>query len=469
MEKLERLEDLPLLREALEAEAQKVAELYPQDVMEVVLESIKTLASSELMEAALKTGDTFPHFLLPNIDGTTMDLNDLLARGPVVINFIRGGWCGYCNLQMRMIRKYVPHFEARGATVIAISPETVGKSRAMAKEGGLTFPILYDSYSELAQECNIAYELGDALKQLLGPSVAGGQGNYSFVIPIPATYVVGTNGKIIYSFVEANFTQRAEPLDIIHTLPKLKRNNWRYLKEKLDIELAKLRDIAPEQTMADMFDEINAIEKSGIIEAAVQTGQNAPDWILPNKDGKMMNSKKIRKDSDFLIVAFYRGMWCPFHVIFLSALQRFLPQFESKGAKVLAVSPQSVEMTAKTASQNGITFPLYSDGGNHVANSFRLAHAIDANQLLCGQRSMEEFNDNNSRTLPSTAVYLMDRKGMILYSYVSCDFTKGPEPMEILAAIPSQKVHDKPRIRRIFSMNLKSFLPGGRKQVAASG
>ena len=464
------------LQDELQKLKESSVEVLPEEVQELVLDHIKKIGGSELIEAALKEGDEFPEFFLPDTEGKLISSTDLLSRGPLVVVFFRGGFCGFCNIMLKMIRKYLPHFEARGATVVGISPDSVETSKQTAKRGGLTFALLSDSNCELASQCNIAFKLDDPTSRPYDvEGLMKQQGNDSLVVPIPATYVVNTNGRVIYSFVEADFTVRAEPVDILNALPRLRRSSRRYLKGKLDIELANARDTLNENDMEKFFDQIDDLTTAGIAENAIQIGNIAPDFELPNgsaNDDKKtkVSSKRLRKEGKYLVVLFYHGEWSRFCGITLEAMQRFLPKFEAKGAQVVAISPQTLAHSSETARQRNVTFPLLSDTGNYISNKFRLAFEPTQDMLLANQRSpsainLRAYNGGEGKTadmLPLPAAYVIDPTGRVIYSYVQCDFTKRAEPADILAAIPTTKVTYQ-RKRGPFSLRLGTWLPAAKR------
>jgi peroxiredoxin len=368
---------------------------------------------------------------------------------------------------LRMIRKYTPHFEARGATVVAISPQTVENNRTLAKEVGITFPILADDHSLYAQSCNIAFVLDDLMmKSVLEDIIPGNQGNESWILPIPATYVIEGDSKVSYSFVEADFTKRAEPIDILNALPPIKQLKRKQLQDKLDIELAKMRDTTPEKDMQLLFESIDDLRRTGIMEAALKTGDKAPNFQLPGLDGHVYESKKLLKHGP-LIVTFFQGHWNSFDNLTLQALQQFDSKFESKGATLVAISPQTIDATKKSASASGAKFPLLIDDG-HFADKFRISYEMTpAIREIFGTEAAESMGDESHR-LPLTSTYVIGQTGEVLYSYVSCDHTKRAEPMKILMTLPSEIIKRK-RKRGPFSIRLGSWLPVSNISKRSSG
>jgi peroxiredoxin len=432
------IEKLGSLRDELDTVGQNFMEMAPQELQEIIFDRLKAHAESEIKELALQEGDVAPDFVLPDSNGNLVSSVDLRAKGPLVVMFFRGNWCAYCDATLRMIRKYTPHFKARGATVVAISPQTVEASANFVKEAGLNFPVLSDTNSQYAQLCNIAYVLDDALKAVFeGVDLPKQNGDDSYILPIPATYVFETDGRVTYSFLETDFSKRAEPIDVLNALPRLKLHRRRSLTEKIEFELAKLRDLHPERKMKTLFDEIERLKASDVESSALRTGDKAPDFKLyDERVGNVIDSKKIRKHGP-LIVTFYHGHASPLCMLQLEALQKYISKFEAKGATLVALSPpaSSSNDLYQTVAYSGAKFPLLSDMDNEVAKQFGIAHeTID---YLSSAADWEE-----KRTLPMTATYVIDRSGLILYSFVNVDHTQRAEPSKVLKAIPTKQPRD---------------------------
>ena len=451
------LESLGSLKQELESFTETFQEMAPEDVQEMIFEHIKRLASSEITEMSLKEGDFAPDFLLPDINGQLVSSVDLRSKGPIVVIFFRGGWCEYCNTTLRMIRRYAPHFQARGASIVAISPQTVEHNKETAKQAGLSFPILTDDRNAYAQECHIAYQLEDAVRPIFQKAnLPENQGNDSWVLPIPATYVIETDGRVTYSFVDVDFTKRAEPVDILNALPPLANTKKHKLKEKLKYELTKLQDTLSGTTMQAFFQSIEKLESCGIADKAIRGGDTAPDFRLQTAKGDVYDSKRLRRRGP-LIVIFHQGtIFCE---ITLEAMQAVLSKYESKGATVIAISPQTPDAASHTATMSGATFPLLLDPDNDVAKKFRIAYELD--QVL---RNSPFGNQVANRTgkdaymLPLYATYVIDSDGCVLHSYVSCDPVRRVEPTRVLSALPSKPSSPR-RKRRRFSLKLGRWLP----------
>jgi peroxiredoxin len=174
----------------------------------------------------LKSGDTAPDFTLPGSDGHIVSLKDLLKSGPVVLSFYRGGWCPYCNLELRALQAVLPQITAQGATLVAVSPQTPDESLSTAEKNDLAFPVLSDSGSQVAKAFGIAFDLADELRPIytrFNHALPVMNGTDSWVLPIPATYIIGQGGVIALSFVDVDYRTRLEPAAVVEALCSLSR------------------------------------------------------------------------------------------------------------------------------------------------------------------------------------------------------------------------------------------------------
>jgi peroxiredoxin len=182
------------------------------------------LYQAELARRALKVGDKAPAFLLPNAEGEFVASDDLLAAGPMVVTFFRGGWCPYCDLTMRAMDTVMPEIIEAGATFVAIWPETGGAALRAKRERGLKYELLVDVDNAVAMQFGIVFRVPDLYRRLLlahGTDLSRTQGNPSWLLPMPATFIVTPDGVIRYAFVQGDFLLRAEPTEIVERLKRL--------------------------------------------------------------------------------------------------------------------------------------------------------------------------------------------------------------------------------------------------------
>jgi peroxiredoxin len=187
---------------------------------------VMRLTDSATAEGALGEGDTFPEFVLPDVEGGFVRSSELLKPGPLVINFYRGQWCPFCSATVEAMSAATPTITAAGATVIGVSPELGHLSFAKSRERGINFRMLSDLDNGLALHCGLLFRLTD---DIIGDYRAHGRdlskvyGNGSWFLPIPASFLVLPSGKIERAYVNPDFRYRMDPKDILQALEGFKR------------------------------------------------------------------------------------------------------------------------------------------------------------------------------------------------------------------------------------------------------
>ena len=158
-------------------------------------------------------------------DGKPVSSRELLAKGPLVVSFYRGVWCPYCNMELQALQAALPEIAARGASLVAISPQTAANSRKSQRDNKLGFPILSDAKSEVANAFGIRFALQDYLIELYKSfknDLPAFNDDPAWVLPMPARYVIGTDGIIAYAEVNPDYTQRPDPSELLPVLDRLK-------------------------------------------------------------------------------------------------------------------------------------------------------------------------------------------------------------------------------------------------------
>jgi peroxiredoxin len=209
------------LEEELAAKRQSSYELRTPEQRQVQRETVAMVEQSDLTQSALKVGDVAPDFTLPNAVGETVSLAELLTSGPVIISFYRGGWCPYCNLELRALQARLGDVRAAGGELVAISPEHPDSSLDTAEKNALEFPVLSDVGNEVARTFRLVHQINPewvSYQLSIGIDVAARNASDVAEVPLPATYVVGQDGIITYALVDADYTKRAEPDDVLRAL-----------------------------------------------------------------------------------------------------------------------------------------------------------------------------------------------------------------------------------------------------------
>jgi peroxiredoxin len=189
----------------------------------VVLTQIQDATNNRVENEILNLGDEAINFALPKADGNEVSLTELLKSGPVILNFFRGNFCEFCQLELKAMQRSYLEFQRHNATLVGISPgfvsiRTVGKSGSSA----YSYSILSDVGNRVAAAYGLRFKVSDELVNMfiaLGMDMTEIFGeNEENTLSIPATFVVNTNNKIIFKFANTDYTKRAEPADIIAAL-----------------------------------------------------------------------------------------------------------------------------------------------------------------------------------------------------------------------------------------------------------
>jgi len=209
------------LTTALKNLADGSAQRHPGEAQQIMKQAIDELKETPIIEQALKTGDRLPDLSLPNATGKTVSLQELLKTSRLVITFYRGGWCPYCNLELKAFESALSEIKAKGAQLVAISPELPDNALTTQEKNALTFEVLSDVNNEAAQKLNLVYQLPEALVALynkFGINLDQSQGNADNALPIAATYIVEQDGTISYHFLEEDYKLRADPKEVLSQL-----------------------------------------------------------------------------------------------------------------------------------------------------------------------------------------------------------------------------------------------------------
>jgi peroxiredoxin len=204
-------------------EAGKPPYNVPYSVIKTMQRATAELIESGAARRAKKAGDLAPSFSLKDPDGNVITSADLLKRGPLVLSFYRGVWCPYCNMELRALEAAKPEFDRYGASLVAISPQTAPNSRKSVRQNKLSFPILSDVKGKVGAAFGLRFNLPDYLVELykqLKNDLPTFNDDPSWTLPMPARYVIGQDGLILYSEVNPDYTRRLEPEDMIPVLQR---------------------------------------------------------------------------------------------------------------------------------------------------------------------------------------------------------------------------------------------------------
>jgi peroxiredoxin len=201
------------LKDELESIKATFAQKNDPSIVAAYEKGIAELRATGIERNALKAGDLAPDFTLPDASGRPVTLSERLKGGPVVLKFYRGGWCPYCNLELRAYQKALPELAAVGAQLIAVSPESPDNSLSTQEKNALAFSVLSDRGGQTADAYRLAFRLSPALQALYesrGRDLAEWNGG-DWTLPVPGTFVIGKEGRIALAHVDADYRARLEP------------------------------------------------------------------------------------------------------------------------------------------------------------------------------------------------------------------------------------------------------------------
>jgi peroxiredoxin len=216
-----RVMDAPL-SVRLKLVAEEVRRLAP-GFADVVDRMVAHLEKNGVGLSAPKPGEPMPDFVLPDEGGHLVRLTDLLKSGPVVLSFNRGHWCPYCRINVDALAKIAPEIEQLGAHIVAIAPETGRYTAELKSYAKAPFPILSDIDGGYALELNLLYWVGDEKREAMqagGVDIAPYQGNESWMLPIPATFIVGEDGTVKARHIDPDYRHRMEIDDLLAALKR---------------------------------------------------------------------------------------------------------------------------------------------------------------------------------------------------------------------------------------------------------
>jgi len=198
----------------------------PPEIHPIMERATAELIASGQASRAIKAGDRAPQFALKDQDGKDVSSAELLARGPLVVSFYRGVWCPYCNLELQALNEALPRIQEYGASIVAISPQTQVNSRKSVRTNQLRFRVLNDAGGEVGAAFGLRFSLPDYLVDLyktLKNDLPAFNNDPSWTLPMPARYVIGRDGVVLYSEVNPDYTHRPDPSELYPVLERATR------------------------------------------------------------------------------------------------------------------------------------------------------------------------------------------------------------------------------------------------------
>lgn len=213
-------EDMGSLQSQLEARQAESRAKFPEAMVKMMADGNQKVADSGVLQNAKQVGDMAPDFTLKDAVGKDVTLSTLLDDGPVILLWYRGGWCPYCNITLHNYQDHLAELKAAGATLVALSPELPDKSLDTAQKNNLEFEVLSDVGNKVAEEYGVVFNLPPEIHELYEErlNLSSFNGDKSGMLPLSATYVIAPDGTITYAFLDADYTNRAEPSVVLEAV-----------------------------------------------------------------------------------------------------------------------------------------------------------------------------------------------------------------------------------------------------------
>ena len=206
-----------LLQQTLEASNTR----FPEEARKVITSAMDEMRQMNIAKSARCVGDYLPAATLKDANGGELVISELNEDGPLIITFYRGGWCPYCNLELRAYQNVLDKIEELGGQLVAITPEKPNQSLSTIEKNALSFPVLTDTANAFAKSMGIAFELPAGLKALFtqfGMNLPDLNDRAGWALPVPATFVVDATDRIVLADIDVDYTRRLEPADAIAAL-----------------------------------------------------------------------------------------------------------------------------------------------------------------------------------------------------------------------------------------------------------
>ncbi|MCC8955375.1 AhpC/TSA family protein [Bradyrhizobium sp. Pear77] len=196
----------------------------PSGRAELYSAKVEELRRQFPLKAVIAVGDDAPDFTLPSTRQRQVSLTSVLHAGPAIVTFYRGGWCPYCNIQLRAYQRALPEIAGLGGQILAISPQLPDGSLSVSEKNALEFDVLSDVGNGVGRSFGLVYALPEELREALrlnNKALPGINGDESWELPVPATFVIGQDRRVALAHVDVDYRRRLPPEDIIATLRSL--------------------------------------------------------------------------------------------------------------------------------------------------------------------------------------------------------------------------------------------------------
>ncbi|MCB4798033.1 peroxiredoxin-like family protein [Neotamlana laminarinivorans] len=209
-------------------------------------------------------------------------------------------------------------------------------------------------------------------------------------------------------------------------------SNYKNQTEALNAHKDSFSKKADKTTKKVYSEGLNAVTKSGVLQAAKKIGDIAPEFSLKNAVGEIVTLKQFLEKGPVVLV-WYRGGWCPYCNINLQYLQQELPNFKAEGANLLALTPELPDASISASEKHSLKFEVLSDVGNKVAKNYGVVFKLtnDVANIYNTKFDLTAYNGDSSNELPLAATYIINKKGVIEHAFLSADYRERAEPSDI--------------------------------------
>ncbi|SDJ60012.1 peroxiredoxin-like family protein [Chryseobacterium jejuense] len=200
---------------------QELSSQLPQEILYAFGKSIEDLKTKRMEENSIQIGNQMPEFSLPNALGKIINSEDIIKNGKIILAFYRGSWCPYCNLELKSLQDNLSRIKNKGATLIAVSPQSPDHSLSMTEKNNLEFEVLTDIDNNFAKKLGIDFQLQDFVLPYyngLGIHLSDFNKNEDNTLPVPAVFVVDENRVVTYKFLDVNYMNRLDVEELIQSL-----------------------------------------------------------------------------------------------------------------------------------------------------------------------------------------------------------------------------------------------------------
>jgi peroxiredoxin len=303
------------LKSQLQEVADKSAERMPAQVLAVMQEAVDEVRATGIEKEALQLGDPAIDAMLKGWNGEKVRLSNLWSERPIVLMWYRGGWCPYCNVQLRAMQQQIKAIEGAGAKLVVLTPELPERAKQTADANDVSFVALHDKNNKLAKKYGLVFELPESIVPMYRDhlKLAEHNGNAAMELPLAATYVVDTEGIIRYAFLDADYKNRAEPAEVVAAVEKLAPKNF----------------------------------------GPPAVGQAAPDFELKALNGESVSLKQSLEEGPVAVVVLrgFPGYQCPVCTRQVGSLINAADAFAIKKARVILVYPGAANQLGEKAAE----------------------------------------------------------------------------------------------------------------------